>query len=79
MHLKLIETIMAIIIMVFLGYSMRRSGLLKYGDAKSLNKIVVNLTIPSLIFMALYRIDISVISSLMPIPLICILIGLIRA
>ncbi|PKL67092.1 MAG: transporter [Methanobacteriales archaeon HGW-Methanobacteriales-1] len=77
MDLKLIETILAIIIMVFLGYGMRMSGLLKYGDAKSLNKIVVNLAIPSLIFMALYRIDISVIPSLIPIPLICILIGLI--
>lgn len=76
MDLKLIETILAIIIMVFLGYGMRRSGLLKYGDAKSLNKIVVNLAIPSLIFMALYRIDISVIPSLIPIPLICILIGI---
>ncbi len=77
MDLKLIETILAIIIMVFLGYGMRRSGLLKYGDVKSLNKIVVNLAIPSLIFMALYRIDISIIPSLIPIPLICILIGLI--
>ena len=69
MDLKLIETILAIIIMVFLGYGMRRSGLLKYEDAKSLNKIVVNLAIPSLIFMALYRIDISVIPSLIPIPI----------
>ncbi len=77
MDLNLIETILAIIIMVFLGYGMRRLGLLKFEDAKSLNKIVVNLAIPSLIFMALYRIDISVIPSLLPIPLICILIGLI--
>lgn len=77
MDLKLIETILAIIIMVFLGYGMRRSGLLKYGDAKSLNKIVVNLAIPSLIFMALYRMEISVIPSLMPISMICIIIGFI--
>lgn len=77
MDLKLIETILAIIIMIFLGYGMRRSGLLKYDDAKSLNKIVVNLAIPSLIFMALYRIDISVIPFLIPIPLICIFIGFI--
>ncbi len=77
MDLNLIETILAIIIMVFLGYGMRRSGLLKYGDAKSLNKIVVNLAIPSLIFLALYRIEISIIPSLMPIPLICIIIGFI--
>lgn len=77
MDLKLIETILAIIIMVFLGYGMRRSGLLKYEDAKSLNKLVVNLAIPSLIFMALYRIDISILPSLTPIPIICILIGVI--
>lgn len=77
MELKLIETILAIIIMVFLGYGMRRSGLLKYEDAKSLNKIVVNLAIPSLIFMALYRVEISVIPFLIPIPIICILIGFI--
>lgn len=77
MDLKLIETILAIITMVFLGYGMRRFELLKVEDAKSLNKIVVNLAIPSLIFIALYRIDISIIPSLMPIPVICIVIGII--
>lgn len=76
MDIKLIETILAIIIMVISGYTLRRLGILKFEDAQSLNKIVINLAIPSLIFMALYKVDVSVIPSLMPIPLICILISL---
>ncbi|MDO8869445.1 MAG: hypothetical protein Q7V10_01710 [Methanobacteriaceae archaeon] len=56
MDFKLIETILAIIIMIFLGYGMRRSGLLKYGDAKFL--------IPSLMHILLICILIGIFSGL---------------
>lgn len=75
MDIILIETILAIIILVILGYSLRRLGLLKFEDAQSLNKIVINLAIPALIFLSLYKIDTSIIPFLIPIPFICILIG----
>lgn len=70
-----VETILSIIIMVVLGYSLRRGSILKPGDAHTLNKIVINVAIPSLIFLAMYNSDMQAISSSAIIPLICILIS----
>ena len=70
-----IETIIAIILMILLGYISKRIGLLKYEDSITLNKIVVNIAIPSLIFLAMYTADLSNIKVLIPITLICIVTG----
>lgn len=75
MNLSSVETILSIIVMVILGYLMRRWGILKAGDAQSLNKIVVNVAIPSMIFLAMYHADLSVLPSLTPIPLVCIMVA----
>ena len=70
-----IETIFAIILLILVGYISKRIGLLKYEDSITLNKIVVNIAIPSLIFLAMYTADLSNIKILIPITLICIITG----
>jgi auxin efflux carrier (AEC) len=70
-----IETIIAIILLILVGYISKRIGLLKYEDSITLNKIVVNIAIPSLIFLAMYTADLSNIKVLIPITLICIVTG----
>ena len=69
------ETILAIILMILIGYAAKRIGLLKVEDSKPLNQIVVNITIPALIFLAMYSADLSNINILIPITLICIVTG----
>ncbi|MCE7697418.1 MAG: AEC family transporter [Methanobacterium paludis] len=54
-----LETIISIIVLIIIGYAAKRIGLLKPEDSISLNKIVVNIAIPSLIFMAMYTADLS--------------------
>lgn len=71
------ETIIAIILMIFLGYICRRAGFLKAEDAQTLNKIVVYLAIPSLIFLAMYSADLSNIQTFGTITLICLMVGFI--
>ncbi len=70
------ETILAIILMIFIGYLSKRIGLLKPEDSTTLNKIVVNIAIPSLIFLAMYGADLTNIKNLLPITLICITTGI---
>lgn len=70
------ETIIAIVVLILIGYICRRIGLLKPEDAKTLNKIVVYIAIPSLIFLAMYNADLSDTMTLGTITLICITIGL---
>lgn len=79
MNFYSLETILAIILMVLLGYILRRWEILKAEDAASLNKIVVNVAIPSMIFLAMYTANLSVLPSLIPIPLVCILVAIITA
>lgn len=69
------ETILAIILMILIGYLAKRIGLLKVEDSVTLNKIVVNISIPALIFLAMYSADLSNIKVLVPITLICIVTG----
>ena len=70
-----IETIIPIIIMIVIGYSFKRIGVLKAEHAIALNKIVINIAIPSLIFLAIYGINLSILPVIAPIPFICILVG----
>jgi malate permease and related proteins len=69
------ETILAIILLILVGYTARRIGLLKSEDSVTLNKIVVNIAIPALIFLAMYGADLSNLNVLIPITLICIITG----
>ncbi len=75
--MKSLATIISIIAMVAIGYASKKIGILKAEDSTILNKIVVNIAIPSLIFLAMYTADISYIRLMVPIPLICILMGFI--
>ena len=70
-----IETILKIILLILVGYISKRIGLLKYEDSITLNKIVINIAIPPLIFLAMYTADLSNITFLIPITLICIVTG----
>lgn len=69
------ETIIAIIVLILIGYICRRLEFLRLEDAKTLNKIVVYIAIPSLIFLAMYSADLSGILSLGTITLICLMVG----
>ena len=69
------ETILAIILLILVGYIAKKIGLLKPEDSLTLNKIVVNIAIPSLIFLAMFNADLSNIKILLPITLICIITG----
>ncbi|MBI5459782.1 AEC family transporter [Methanobacterium sp.] len=71
------ETIIAIVLMIIIGYACRRLDFLKGEDTQTLNKIVVYIAIPSLIFMAMYSADLSNIKTFGTITLICITMGLI--
>lgn len=70
------ETILVIILMILLGYLSKRIGILKSEDSTILNKIVINIAIPSLIFLAMYGADLTNIKTLLPITLICIVTGI---
>lgn len=69
------ETIIAIIFLILIGYIAKRIGLLKSEDSITLNKIVINIALPSLIFLAMFGADLSNIKILLPITLICIITG----
>jgi len=69
------ETILAIILLILIGYIAKRIGLLKPEDSLTLNKVVINIAIPSLIFLAMFNADLSNLKILLPITLICIITG----
>lgn len=71
-----IETIIPIIVMIIIGYVLKRIDVLKAEHAMALNKIVINIAIPSLIFLAIYNIDLSILPIIAPIPFICIIVGI---
>lgn len=70
------ETIIAIVVLILIGYICRRIEFLKPEDTQVLNKIVLYIAIPSLIFLALYTADLSNLITLGSVTLICILVGL---
>jgi hypothetical protein len=71
------ETIIVIVLMIILGYICRRFEFLKAEDTQTINKIVVYIAMPSLIFMAMYNADLSNFKTFGTITLICITVGLI--
>ena len=71
------ETILAIVVMILIGYVCRRYEFLKAEDTQTLNKIVVYIAIPALIFLTMYHADLSNIRTFGTITLICITMGII--
>ncbi len=63
-------TIISIIIMIFLGYLLRRFNLVKTTDINSLNNIAINLTLPCLAFASVYSADLSHLSHLAILPFV---------
>jgi hypothetical protein len=72
-----LETIFALIVLILVGYLSKRIGLLRSDDAIILNKIVLNIALPALIFSALYSANLSDLNSLVGITVICMLIGIV--
>lgn len=72
-----IETIVPIIIMIIVGYVLKRTNILRPDDANALNKIVIYIAVPALIFMAMYNVDTTILPTIMPITLICLIVGVI--
>ncbi|KZX16138.1 putative transporter YfdV [Methanobrevibacter cuticularis] len=68
-------TIIAILVMIFLGYFLKRIDLLNISDVNTLNKIVINVTMPCLIFSALYTADLSSIGKLAIMPLVGLIVS----
>jgi malate permease and related proteins len=73
------QTVIPILGMIVIGYLLRRIGVLKSEDAVILNKIVINIAIPSLIFLAMYSADLSYLPRLTPIPFVSLFIGVMCA
>ncbi len=71
------ETILAIVIIIIIGYACRRLDFLKSEDTQTLNKIVVYIAIPALIFLTMYNADLSNINAFGTITIVCITVGLI--
>ena len=67
------ETIISIILVIGIGYFARRLNLLKTEDSTILNKIVVNLAIPSLIFISIYKSKFDIFN-LLPLTLVSLFI-----
>ena len=57
-------TILSIVIMIGLGYILKKIDFLSDKDIDSLNKIVINLLLPCMIFSALYSADLSLLPKL---------------
>lgn len=63
-------TILTIILMIGIGYVLKRIDFLSENDIDPLNKIVMNVLLPCMIFSALYSSDISLIPKLGILPFI---------
>lgn len=66
-------TILSIVIMIALGYILKRLDFLSEDDITPLNKIVMNILLPCMIFSALFSADLGAIHKLgvLPIVIIC--------
>ena len=63
-------TILSIIIMIAIGYIIKRIDFLSVDNVDTLNNIVIYIMLPSMIFSALYTADLSMISSLGILPFV---------
>ena len=63
-------TILSIFLMIALGYVLKRIDFLSENDIDTLNKIVINITLPCMMFSALYTADLSLMSQLSILPFV---------
>ncbi len=68
-------TIIAIMLMVLLGYILKRIDLLKVTDINTLNKIVINVAMPCMVFITIYNVNFSILPKLITMPLVGLTIG----
>lgn len=66
------STILSIVLMIALGYILKRIDFLSEDDIGSLNKLVMNILMPCMIFSALYTADLSAIGRLGFMPVVII-------
>jgi len=66
----IITTISSIVIMIFLGFFLKKINLLEEKDVNSLNKLVINVFMPCMIFHTLINADLSLISNFTFLPLV---------
>jgi len=52
--LSIVGTVLSIFLLLFAGYGIKKARILKAGDAEILNTVVLNLTLPAFIFLAIY-------------------------
>lgn len=69
--IKIIEVIATVVILILLGFLAKKTGIAKKEHNKVLNNIIIYLTMPPLIFIAIRKADLSI--KLVQIPLIGIL------
>lgn len=72
-----IESILSIFVLVVLGYILKRLDIISIKDIDLLNKLVMTLFLPSLVFLAIYKSNSSQFMKLIPLPFINILIAII--
>lgn len=76
---NVLSTIAVILVMIFLGYFLKRIDLLNIKDIDVLNKVAINVAMPCLIFSSLYSADLSNISNLAIMPMVSLSVGTISA
>lgn len=72
---EVMSTIIVILFLIFLGYFLKRINLLNIKDIEVLNKLVINVAMPCLIFSSLYAANLSNITTLAVMPTISITVG----
>ncbi|WP_303294959.1 AEC family transporter [Methanobrevibacter woesei] len=74
-----LSTIISITVMILIGYAAKRMRLVKNNESETLNKIVINIALPSMVFLAIFNADLCQIKSLGMLPIIILLGGLVNA
>ena len=69
----IVTTISSIILMIALGYFLKRIDFLSQNDLTPLNKIVVNIFLPCMIFSALYSADLTLLPKLWILPFVILI------
>ena len=71
----ILNTMLTILVMVLLGYLVKRIKILEFSDVDKINKLVIYITMPAMIFMVLYSSDMSLLPKLSIMPLVGVGIG----
>jgi hypothetical protein len=79
MNFKLVETILIILLMILTGFISKKVNILSEEDVPTLNKIVVNIGMPCMIFVALLDLNLATLPTLSILPFLCMGFSLITA